>query len=117
GVDAADSYNPEIHTELADKVPCGISHDPAISVTYFTWLNDHPEIRSRAENRGHMQIIGDNAQVGATHQRMCNSFCRSADVDEQGRTIRYQLHKPCRNALLLFAMQDLARLVVGIGDT
>ena len=86
-VDAADAKNAEVETELRDKIQGRFPNDPAVATTQFTTGENNAEVLFNHQRVGHVQVIGDNAQIVVIEQGVRHRFRRGADINKQRRPV------------------------------
>ncbi len=73
-VNATDTGNSKIHTELTNKIPGSFANDAAIAVAHFTTGNDNGKILPGKQYGRHVQVIGHHFQIPMVQQRSGHRF-------------------------------------------
>ena len=105
-VDAADAKNAEVETELRDKIEGRLADNPAIAAAQFTAGENDAEIVFLHQGIGHVQVVGNDAQVLVIQQRMGDRFRRGADINKQRGAVRDLRGDFAGNALFCVALRS-----------
>ncbi len=102
---------------MADEVAGRLPHDAAVPVANFAAGDDDGEVILGGEDAGHVEVVGDHAQLAVIEQGAGDGFGGGADVDEQRRAVGdVGGHFP-GDALFLLELHHLAGAVGGVDGT
>ena len=63
GLDARNADQRNVHLELADEVDRCLAHDALVAPAHHATDHDHLALGIGAEDAGHVQVVGDDAQA------------------------------------------------------
>ncbi len=106
----------EIDPELQDEIAGRLADDGAVHRPHHAAGDDHLDRRVLAEDRGDLQVVGDDPQARMLQQCPGHFLVGGADVDEQRGIVRDMLGAEPRDPLLLVELLHLARRISGVLD-
>ncbi len=83
GLDARDADERDVHLELADEVHRRLAHDAPVARAHHAASDDDLALGVAAQDGGHVQVVGDDAQAPVVQQRLGNGLGGGADVQDQ----------------------------------
>ena len=113
GLDARDADERDVHLELADEVHRRLAHDAPVARAHHPASDDDLAFWVAAEDGGHVQVVGDDAQAPVVQQRLGNGLGGGADVQDQRAVVGHLFGHGARNAGFAIGVQGFA---LGVGQ-
>ena len=113
GLDAGDADHADVDTELADEFHRGLADDASVARAHLAAGHDHLAVGVVAEDGGHVQVVGEDAQAAVVHQRAGNRLGGGADVQDQAAALGHLGGHGLGDAALGVVVQGLA---LAVGD-
>ena len=111
GLDARDADQRDVHLELAHERHRGLADDGAVARPHRAAGDEQLAVRMIAEDRRHVEVVGDDAQPAVPHQRVRDGLGGGADVDDQRAAVRHRLGHRLGDAPLGGVVEALAPAV------
>jgi hypothetical protein len=114
GLDARDADQPDVDAKLLDELHRRLADDAAVARAHQATGDDHLAIRVVRQDRGHVEVVGDDAQALVLQQFARHRLGGGADVDDHRAALRHGLRHRARDLALGLFVQMLALAIADV---